>query len=169
MTGTWKESRPDASFPGFSLPPLSCLHLESPRASLPCLLRTDTWVCTQPCTSWTSMENPLLPTCLQAAHPASLPLPATARLSSPPKPFRGKATPSPLDPKTKHWKSLYKKVVLLLWFRYHSNAFISSTDKSWLPSYTHCCMRTQKHLLHADNKGIEVTTENVLKTEMLFP
>lgn len=92
MTKTWKESRPDVSLPSFSLPPLSYLPPESPKASLPCLPRTDTGVCRQPCclsasSSWhPSMDKqPLLPPCLWAAHPTSLPLPATgssAQLSS---------------------------------------------------------------------------------------
>lgn len=178
MTKTWKESRPDVSLPGFSLPPLSCLHLESPKASLPVspgqtLGCADSPAACQPPAPdthpWTS--NPLLPTCLWAAHLTSLPPPATGGSAPLQNHSLGKLLHDLLaqNQSNKVRKSPYKKAVLLLWFRYHSNADISSTDKPWLSSYTHCCMRTQKHLLYTDNKDIKVTTENILKVETPFP
>lgn len=82
---TQKESRPDVSLPGFSLPPLSCLYLKSPKASLPCLPRTDTWVCRQPCclsasSSWhPSMdEQPPAPR-LPPSNPSNFPASASHR------------------------------------------------------------------------------------------
>lgn len=65
-------------------------------------------------------------------------------------------------------KSLYKKGILLLWFIYHSNAYISATYKPWLPSYTHYCVRMQQQLLDTYVKGIKVTAENILRVETLF-